>query len=36
LRPTNPDELRQIEEDRETARGFVRRAALLDSLNSAN
>jgi 3-(3-hydroxy-phenyl)propionate hydroxylase len=36
LRAENLDELRQIAENPETARGYMRRAALLDSLNSAN
>jgi 3-(3-hydroxy-phenyl)propionate hydroxylase len=36
LRAANLDELRQIAENPETARGYMWRAALLDSLNSAN
>jgi 3-(3-hydroxy-phenyl)propionate hydroxylase len=36
LRAANLDELRQIAENPQTARGYMRRAALLDSLNSEN
>jgi 3-(3-hydroxy-phenyl)propionate hydroxylase len=36
VRAANLDELRRIAEHRETARRYMRRAALLDSLNSAN
>jgi 3-(3-hydroxy-phenyl)propionate hydroxylase len=36
VRAANLDELRRIAENPETARRYMRRAALLDSLSSAN